>query len=111
MKTVEKLKGFGIGLAMTGVAAITAAAPQGARNLCTGACSQCYACGLTALPLVLWLAGNRWRPAAKVRALLGRTGARLKPIDGAVDSRLPSQPAGSSCRIGCVGASQNDGAK
>jgi hypothetical protein len=70
MKHAEKLKGFGVGLAMTGMAAITAAAPRAAGNLCAGACSQCYACGLTALPLALWLVEKRWSLVARMRNLL-----------------------------------------
>ena len=76
MKITEKWKGFGIGLAMTGMAVFTAAAPQGAQKLCAGACSQCYACGLTALPLVLWLAAKRWRPIEKIREYLCRISTR-----------------------------------
>ncbi len=71
MRTAEKLRGFGVGLAMTGIAMISAAAPQASQGVCCGSCSQCYACGLTALPLLIWLAtGRRRQPKETHDALL-----------------------------------------
>ncbi len=87
MRHAEKLKGFGVGLAMTGMAAFTAAAPRAATNLCSGACSQCYACGLTALPLALWLVEKRWSPAARTRRLLRNLAGRLHgPVNAAASN-------------------------
>ena len=97
MKTLEKWKGFGVGLAMTGMAVFTAAAPQGAQRLCAGACSQCYACGLTALPLILWLAAKRWRPVGKIRAFLGGRSARQSCPAGSLLADSGSISSGRDC--------------
>ncbi len=107
MSIVEKWKGFGIGLAMTGIAVVTTAAPQGVRNLCTGACSQCCACGLTALPLVLWLAGKRWLPAARARNSIADVMVRVIPPDRAAPAPIPNPSAETPERRSTGGAPGN----
>ncbi len=64
-KTGERLKGFGIGLSMAGIAVLSSGAAQAAQGLCPGMCPGCYACGLTAMPLLLWIAAKGSRRHAK----------------------------------------------
>ncbi len=104
MRHADKLKGFGVGLAMTGMAAVTAVAPRAATNMCSGACSQCYACGLTALPLALWLVEKRWRPAARTRRLLRVLAGRIHgPVNAAASNgnrrRAPVPGASGTSRL------------
>ncbi len=54
--SIEKLKGFGIGLVMAGIGMISSGATGAAQGLCAGSCQACYACGVTAIPLLLWMA-------------------------------------------------------
>lgn len=60
-KYLNKLKGFGIGLCIAGVTAAASSAIPAVRGSCSGSCAQCGGCGLTALPLVLWLVSKRWK--------------------------------------------------
>ncbi len=75
---IQKVKSFAIGLSMAGMAAIATSAPQGGQSSCGGSCTQCYACGLTALPLVIWLAAKRWQPVLKIRDAVGSLVAHRK---------------------------------
>ncbi len=70
--TAEKLKGFGIGLSMAGIAVLSSGA-QATQGICSGACGSCYACGLTAAPLAVWLAIKGVRRIGRNEAR-GRTG-------------------------------------
>ena len=85
-EAMRKIKGFAIGIGTAGFAAIAAGAPRAGIGACSGSCAQCYACGLTALPLVVWLAARRWQPVQRIRAAAGglpahgrRTGADPQP--------------------------------
>jgi hypothetical protein len=69
--SIQKIKGFAVGIGVAGLATIAAGAPQAGISSCSGSCAQCGACGLTALPLVIWLAARRWQPIAKIRGAAG----------------------------------------
>jgi len=84
-KVGEKLKGFGFGLLMAGVAMLSSSSTQATQGLCTGACQSCGACGLTVIPVILWI-------AAKSRGRI----ARFRPLNGKLPAHLA---AGSSRRV------------
>jgi hypothetical protein len=58
---------FILGLCMAGTAALVPTILPASQGTCTAACARCGACGLTALPLILWLVEKRWRLIAKIR--------------------------------------------
>jgi hypothetical protein len=76
---IRKLKGFAVGLSVAGIAALGAANVPISQGSRAGSCGHCGACGLAAVPLVLWLAGKRWKIAARFQVFstrsIGRTGA------------------------------------
>jgi hypothetical protein len=75
--TSEKLKGFGIGLSMAGIAVLSSGA-QATQAFCSGACAGCYACGLAAAPLAVWFAVKRARKIGSNEAR-GKAGNTLDP--------------------------------
>lgn len=95
MRPGDRWKGFCVGLAMSAMAVVTALMPQGPRNLCMGACTQCYACGLTVLPLLLWLAERRWGPAAR----LGRYLRDIAVRDPAAGKVCCGSEPGTECAV------------
>ena len=58
MSARENMKGFAVGLSMTGFAVLSSALSQVPQSVCAGSCQSCYACGLTAVPLLLWIASK-----------------------------------------------------
>jgi hypothetical protein len=70
---MKKLEGFAVGLSMAGVALFSSAAPQAAQRMCTGACQGCFTCGVTAVPLLAWLAWQA-KSGGRLRASLRRAG-------------------------------------
>jgi hypothetical protein len=58
MSTGENIKGFAVGLSMTGFAILSSTLNQAPQSACVGSCQSCYACGLTVVPLVFWIAAK-----------------------------------------------------
>ncbi len=64
-RTGERLKGFGIGFSMAGIAVLSSGAAQAIQGFCPRTCPGCYACGLAAVPLLLWIAAKGARKPAQ----------------------------------------------
>ncbi len=75
----ERLKGFGIGLSMAGIAMLSSGAGQTAQGLCTGACQSCFGCGIAAVPLILWMATRGRKRCEKPEQSTSRPTADLAP--------------------------------
>jgi hypothetical protein len=61
MSTGENIRGFAVGLSMTGFAVLSSTLSRAPQSVCSGSCQSCYACGLTSLPLLLWIAAKVWQ--------------------------------------------------
>jgi hypothetical protein len=72
----QKIKSFSVGLSVAGIAALTAASAPASQGMCLNTCAQCGACGLSVVPLALWLAEKRWRVLGRIRRRLTGTAPR-----------------------------------
>ncbi len=70
-KVGEKLKGFGIGLSLAGIAVLSSGGGQAAQGLCPGTCQSCFGCGIAAVPLILWMAASGRKRFQKLERLAG----------------------------------------